>query len=240
MTSVWDKDNTLTKYLLEETIHYDAKIRWTTPLSACWLAETNLQELGSMGFSLCGLLETRFTPGIYRCLQVEDGQWQPKSQYHVKAGVRGLNWKNQRPETMTDFRNILIRLNKPFVSHETGQWCVFPNFNEIEIPESTKARQFRNLPAPSAHARHGRQRQDFMMASENYRQLRYKHEIEQNSLRTPDYAGFQLLLWMTIPTRHGTSRYSGCVLWRKRLLNADEWRRFVHHRYPLWRTEKVR
>lgn len=58
--------------------------------------------------------------------------WQPKSMYHVKAGVRGLDeWRRRAPESMSDFRAKIDTVSVPFVSHETGQWCVFPNFDEI-------------------------------------------------------------------------------------------------------------
>ena len=58
--------------------------------------------------------------------------WQPKSMYHVKAGVRGLDeWRRSAPESMYDFRAKIDTVSVPFVSHETGQWCVFPNFDEI-------------------------------------------------------------------------------------------------------------
>ena len=47
------------QYLLEETIRMTQR----------YLRKRAFRELGSMGFSLCGLLESQgLTPGIYRCL----------------------------------------------------------------------------------------------------------------------------------------------------------------------------
>ena len=155
------------------------------PLSACWLVEMSPQETGFHGFLTLWTITGASVGGGWA--------WQPKSQYHVKAGVRGLNWKSQRPETMTDFREYLDTVKQPFVSHETGQWCVFPNFNEIKkytgVNKAGNFEIFRHL--LHTHGMEGKG-QDFMMASGKLQALCYKHEIER-TLRTPDYAGFQLL-----------------------------------------------
>ena len=58
-------------------------------------------------------------------------QWQPHNEYHVKAGARGLSWAGAQPESESDYRARIDTVKQPYVSHETGQWCVFPNFNEI-------------------------------------------------------------------------------------------------------------
>jgi hypothetical protein len=69
--------------------------------------------------------------------------WQPRSQYHVKAGARGLNW-NIYPETLSDYRSRIDTVKQPYISHETGQWCVFPNFAEIK--KYTGVYKARNFP----------------------------------------------------------------------------------------------
>src|ERR1035437_3654696 len=40
--------------------------------------------------------------------------WQPKSQYHVKAGARGLTWSTARPETMGDYASRIDTIKKPY------------------------------------------------------------------------------------------------------------------------------
>lgn len=120
-------------------------------------------------------------------------QWQPKSQYHVKAGARGLNWNKTRPESMSDYRDRIEKVNEPYVSHEAGQWCVFPNFNEIrKYTGVNKAGNFEIFQDILNVNHMGNKAFDFMMASGKLQTLCYKHEIEKH-LRTPDYAGFQLL-----------------------------------------------
>lgn len=120
--------------------------------------------------------------------------WQPKSMYHVKAGVRGLDeWRRRAPETVTDFRAKIDTVSVPFVSHETGQWCVFPNFDEIsKYTGVNKARNFEIFRDILEHNHMGRMAHKFMMASGKLQLLCYKHEIER-TMRTPHYAGFQLL-----------------------------------------------
>lgn len=120
--------------------------------------------------------------------------WQPKSMYHVKAGARGLdNWRQHAPETMDDFRNKIDTVSVPFVSHETGQWCVFPNFDEIsKYTGVNKAKNFEIFRDILNDNNMGSMAHKFMMASGKLQTLCYKHEIER-TLRTPDYAGFELL-----------------------------------------------
>ena len=130
--------------------------------------------------------------------------WQPGSEYAVKAGARGLNeWTNRAPESVVNFERNISKYNgkdmpntpitMPFVSHETGQWCVFPNFEEIgKYTGVNKAKNFeifRDLLRDNGMEAMGHK---FMMASGKLQALCYKAEIER-TLRTPKYAGFQLL-----------------------------------------------
>lgn len=120
--------------------------------------------------------------------------WQPRSMYHVKAGVRGLDeWRRKAPESTFDFRAKIDTVSQPFVSHETGQWCVFPNFDEIEkYTGVNKAKNFEIFRDILEDNHMGKMAHKFMMASGKLQALCYKHELER-TFRTPDYAGFQLL-----------------------------------------------
>lgn len=118
--------------------------------------------------------------------------WQPRNQFHVKAGARGLNW-NQQPESRSDFSAQIDSVKQPFISHETGQWCVFPDFKEIDRYTGVmKARNFELFRQDLNDRNMGEQSAQFLMASGKLQALCYKHEIER-TLRTPGYAGFQLL-----------------------------------------------
>lgn len=130
--------------------------------------------------------------------------WQPGSEYAVKAGARGLNeWARSAPESVATFEKNITTYNgkdmpntpitMPFVSHETGQWCAFPNFDEIKkytgVNKAKNFEIFRDLLKDNGMISRAH---DFLMASGKLQALCYKAEIER-TLRTPNYAGFQLL-----------------------------------------------
>lgn len=130
--------------------------------------------------------------------------WQPATEFAVKAGARGLDsWRRSQPEAVVNYTDKITTYNGkdmpgtpitiPFVSHETGQWCVFPNFAEIHkytgVNKAYNFDIFRDiLKANNMENR----AHNFLMASGKLQALCYKYEIERH-LRTPKYAGFQLL-----------------------------------------------
>lgn len=165
--------------------------------------------------------------------------WQPRNQYHVKAGARGLTWNSSRPESRSDYRARIDSVKQPFVSHETGQWCVFPNFNEIDkYTGVNKAKNFELFREDLADHDMAGLSQKFMMASGRLQALCYKHEIEK-TLRTPGYAGFQLLS-LNDYSGQGTALVGVLdVFWdEKGYINAEQFRRFCSETVPLIRTDK--
>ena len=142
---------------------------------------------------------------IYAGFSVGGGwAWQPKTEFAVKAGARGLaEWVNRAPESMADFSEKITTYNGkdmpgtpitiPFVTHEMGQWCVFPNFAEIEkykgVNKAKNFEIFRDLLRDNGMESRGNA---FLMASGKLQALCYKYETER-ILRTPKYAGYQLL-----------------------------------------------
>lgn len=164
--------------------------------------------------------------------------WQPANQYHVKAGARGLNW-DILPESNSDFRDKLDTVSAPFVSHETGQWCAFPNFNEIKkYTGVNKAKNFELFCEDLSDHDMTELGQDFMMASGKLQVLAYKHEIEK-TLRTPDYAGFQLLS-LNDYSGQGTALVGILdVFWEEKgYCTSKDFNRFCGPVVPLIRTEK--
>lgn len=166
-------------------------------------------------------------------------QWQPRNEYHVKAGARGLNWVGTMPESCSDYRSKIDTVRQPYVSHETGQWCVFPDFNEIRkytgVNKAKNFEIFRDILADNdmsdlAH--------NFMMASGKLQALCYKHEIEK-TLRTPDYAGFQLLA-LNDYSGQGTALVGllNVFFEEKGYISAPEFRRFCSPTVPLARINK--
>lgn len=179
---------------------------------------------------------------VYTGASVGNGwQWQPRNQYHVKAGARGLTWNKRRPSTDDDYRfqNHLDTVRQPYVAHEMGQWCAFPNFNEIGkytgVNKALNFEIFRDLLAENDMADRAYW---FMMASGKLQALCYKYELEKMR-RTPDYAGFQLLS-LNDYSGQGTALVGvlDAFFEEKGYLHADEWRRFCAPTVPLMRTQK--
>ncbi len=165
---------------------------------------------------------------IYTGASVGGGwAWQPRNQYHVKAGARGLDWDKKQPNTMDDFLGKIDTVGQPFVSHETGQWCAFPDLQETtRYTGVNKARNFEIFADILRDKGMESMAHKFLKASGKLQVLCYKYELEK-TLRTPHYAGYQLL---------GLNDYSGQgtalvgplnVFWdEKGYVNAEEWREF--------------
>ncbi len=142
---------------------------------------------------------------VYTGASVGGGwQWQPRNQYHVKAGARGLTWDKQQPQSMDDFTagissfydkatRTTFEINEPFVTHECGQWCAFPDLDETTqytgVNRAKNFEIFRDLLADNDMSDMARK---FLISSGKLQTLCYKYEIERIN-RTPDYAGYQLL-----------------------------------------------
>ncbi|MFT3737792.1 MAG: glycoside hydrolase family 2 TIM barrel-domain containing protein [Breznakibacter sp.] len=163
----------------------------------------------------------------------------PESDFIVRSGPRGLNW-DRNTETLFDYsKSDIANWWQPYIAHEMGQYCVFPNFDEIEkytgVMRAKNFEMFREI-LDDSHM--GDQWHDFMMASGKLQTLCYKAEIEA-SLRTPNAAGFQLL---------GLNDFSGQgsaivgmvdSFWdEKGYVTASEFRRFCAETVPLARIPK--
>lgn len=166
--------------------------------------------------------------------------WQPKSMYHVKAGVRGLDeWRRSAPESTRDFRAKIDTVKQPFVSHETGQWCVFPNFDEIsKYTGVNKAKNFEIFRDLLKENHMEQMAHKFVMASGKLQALCYKHELER-TLRTPDYAGFQMLA-LNDYSGQGTALVGVTDVFfdEKEYISPDEFREFCSPTVLLARIPK--
>jgi hypothetical protein len=81
----------------------------------------------------------------------------------------------------------------PVVSHEIGQWCVYPNFDEMaKYTGYLKPRNFEIFRDRLAEHHLLGQARQFLLASGKLQALCYKEDIE-SALRTAGMGGFQLL-----------------------------------------------
>lgn len=163
----------------------------------------------------------------------------PENDYMVKSAARGLDWKEKAPGSMDDFSAKIDPYDVPFVTHEQGQWCTFPDFTEIEkYTGAFKARNFEMFKEDLSD--HGMEKlaDDFLMASGKLQALCYKMELER-SLRTPELSGFQLLGVQDFPGQ-GTALVGvlNAFYGEKGYISEAEFARFCNETVPLMKTEK--
>ena len=173
----------------------------------------------------------------------------PENQYHDSPNARIQRWGeglksiiNQGiPRTDFDWRDITKKVGDvPYVSHEIGQWCAYPNF--AEMPKYTgvlKPTNFEIFRETLNEAGMGDQATDFLYASGRLQTLCYKADIEA-ALRTPGFAGFQLLGLHDFPGQ-GTALVGALdVFWEsKGYTTAKEYRTFTNPTVLLARMDKL-
>ncbi|HEX9511444.1 MAG TPA: glycoside hydrolase family 2 TIM barrel-domain containing protein [Puia sp.] len=92
-----------------------------------------------------------------------------------------------------DWRDTIVKWQHPTVSHEIGQWCVYPDFKEIrKYTGVLKAKNFEIFQHTLQEHGMGRLADSLLLASGKLQTLCYKADIEA-ALRTPGFGGFQLL-----------------------------------------------
>lgn len=145
----------------------------------------------------------------------------------------------QPPRTDYDFAHI-IRENMPTVSHEIGQWCVYPNLKEIDKYTGVlKAKNF-EIFRETLKDHHMTDLADaFLYASGRLQTLCYKADIEA-ALRTPGFAGFQLLDLHDFPGQ-GTALVGVLdPFWdEKGYVTGKEYSTFCNNTVPLIRFPKM-
>lgn len=108
------------------------------------------------------------------------------------AGLTSIINK-EAPRSDYDWTSIISKWKQPTVSHEIGQWCVYPNFREIKKYDGIlKAKNFEIFQDKLKENGMEKLADSFVMASGKLQALCYKADIEA-ALRTPGFAGFQLL-----------------------------------------------
>ncbi|NGM64584.1 sugar-binding domain-containing protein [Sphingobacterium sp. SGR-19] len=168
------------------------------------------------------------------------GSWPviQNNEFMVRAGARGVDW-NRRPESQSDFRQQIAQFTVPFVAHELGQHCVFPNFEEIEkYTGAYRAKNFELFEEDLNDHHMGDQAKIFLQASGGLQALAYKHEMER-AFRTPGYSGFQLLSLSDYPGQ-GTAMVGLLdAFWEEKgYIDAKEFRKACDTTVLLIRTPK--
>lgn len=143
------------------------------------------------------------------------------------------------PNSEMNFSSANDLCDIPIISHETGQFQVYPDYEEIKKYTGVlKPRNFEIFRKRLEEAGMIGQAHDFMMASGKWSALLYRADIEMN-LRTPEWGGFQLLDLQDYPGQG--SAYVGILdafMESKGLIAPEEWRQFCSEVVPLFCIEK--
>ena len=168
----------------------------------------------------------------------------PENQYHITGDARGpKGWQGKDYQKILDEckipRATVKNIDVPVVVHEMGQYCAYPNFDEIaKYTGPLKPKNFEIF--RDSLTEHGmlHQARNFFMASGKLQALCYKEDIEA-ALRTPGFAGIQLLDLRDFPGQ-GTSLVGVLdPFWdSKGYITAAEYRRFYNTTVPLARMTR--
>lgn len=143
------------------------------------------------------------------------------------------------PNSQLNFSEAITKSPVPVISHETGQYQIYPNYEEMKkytgvlMPWNFEIFRQRLQKAGMLD-----QAEDFFRASGALSALLYKADIEM-CLRTGKLGGFQLLDLQDYPGQG--SAYVGILdafMDSKGLISPEEWRQFCNDVVPLLETEK--
>ncbi len=167
--------------------------------------------------------------------------------YHCLPAPRIQGWgagnksiiNSATPSTSFDWTKKISK-TIPTISHEIGQWCVYPNLNERSKYDGVlKAKNFDIFEDRLRNNNLLHLADSFLMSSGKLQALCYKADIEA-ALRTPNFGGFQLLS-LTDFTGQG-SAIVGVLdpFWNEKpYVSAKEFKQFCNQTVPLAVMDKL-
>lgn len=216
--------------------------------SFCLMAYGNEPGGGNQAQYLSGLIDYWKSKDLRRVYTsaggwpyVENADYWNPMEPRIQRWAEGMNSiiNAQPPCTDFDFAKI-IKQNMPTVGHEVGQWCVYPNFDEIrKYTGVLKAKNFEIFQATlKAHGMEDLA-DDFLFASGRLQTLCYKADIEA-ALRTPGFAGFQLLGLNDFPGQGSALVGVLDTFWEEKgYVDSEEFKSFCNSVVPLARFPKM-
>jgi hypothetical protein len=130
------------------------------------------------------------------------GETENSDYYDLMRGMRVYPWSAglkstinaNPPEFVSTFNETTAKSpEKSYIAHETGEWCVFPDFDEIKLYTGFLKPENFNIFKRNMKDNHlFRKWRDFFNASGKLQTLCYKFEIEKLR-RTKGCGGYQLL-----------------------------------------------
>ena len=217
--------------------------------SFCMLAYGN-EPAGRNQNEYLGKLITYWKAKDLRRVYTSGAGWPiiPENDYNLTSEPRIQHWGEGlksiinagAPQTTFDFHDFVSRYVIPTVGHEIGQWCVYPDFKEIEKYTGVlKPTNFEIFRETLTENNMGDQAEDFLMASGKLQVLCYKADIEA-ALRTQGFAGFQMLQLHDFPGQ-GTALVGilNPFFESKGYIKPEEFRMFCNETVPLARMQKM-
>jgi hypothetical protein len=175
------------------------------------------------------------------------GAWpEPNDDFFItqttkKGWVRGQGVFDSEPPTFNkDYSLSVEGMPVPLITHEIGQYAVYPNINEIEKYSGVlDPLNFKAVKADLLKKGLIGKANDYFMASGKLAALLYKEEIER-AMKTTGISGFQLLGLQDFPGQ-GTALVGLLdAFWdSKELVSSDYFQQFCSPVVPLIRFEKA-
>ncbi len=205
-----------------------------------------------------GRMQNEFLGGLINYWKAKDNRrvytsaagWPiiPENDYNLTSEPRIQHWgeglksviNSKQPNTRYDFSDYVSQYRIPVVGHEIGQWCVYPDFGEIEryngVLKPTNFEIFRETLTENGM---GDQAGNFLTSSGKLQVLCYKADIEA-ALRTPGYAGFEMLQLHDFPGQ-GTALVGilNPFFESKGYVTPDEFRMFCSETVPLAKMDRM-
>ncbi len=162
-----------------------------------------------------------------------------RGSFSFADAVEGGLVNNSYPNSVTNFDGAISKCSVPVVSHETGQFQIYPNYEEMKKYKGVLAPvNFEIFKQRLDDAGMSDQANAFFEASGKWSVELYKADIEMD-LRTKGFGGFQLLDLQDYPGQG--SAYVGILdafMDNKGLVTPTQWREFCNDIVPLFVTEK--
>jgi len=171
----------------------------------------------------------------------------PQDDYFIsqetKSGwMRGQGFlNNTKPNTASDYAEGLSSVKMPLVTHEVGQYVVYPNLAELPKYESTPLRATAWEAIKADLEKKGRldEAATYTHDSGKLAVLLYKEDVER-ALRTKDLSGIQLLQLQDFPGQSTATVGLLDAFWdSKGLVTPEGFRKFCSPTVPLVRMAKM-
>lgn len=163
------------------------------------------------------------------------------TQWTKKGWVRGQGiFNDESPCFNKDYTSAVDGMNVPLISHEIGQYAVYPNLKEIEKYKGVlDPLNFKAVRVDLQEKGLLSKADDYLNASGKLAAILYKEEIER-ALKTPGFSGFQLLDLHDFPGQ-GTALVGLLdAFWdSKGIVAAEDFRNFCSPVVPLTRFPKA-